>query len=55
VEGTGVVAICGIIKERAETSAKKFGIPLVYEDYHKILEMDEVEAVRVLTYNYPCG
>lgn len=51
VEGIEVVAICDIIKERAETSAKKYGIPLVFEDYNKILEMDEVEAVSVLTYN----
>ncbi len=56
VEGTEVVAICDLIEERAQKTAKKYGIPHVFIDYHKILEMDEIEAVSVLTYNQQhCG
>jgi predicted dehydrogenase len=51
IEGVEVVAVCDLIKERAENTAKKFGIPLVVDTYQKILEMDEIEAVSVCTYN----
>ncbi len=51
VEGIEVVAICDLIEERAVNTAKKYGIPHVFVDYHNILEMDEIEAVSVLTYN----
>ena len=51
IEGIEVVAVADIIKSRAEETAKKWGIPFVFEDYKKILEMEEVEAVNVVTYN----
>ena len=46
-----VVAVADIIKDRAEKTAEKWAIPLAVEDYHDILEMDEVEAVNITTYN----
>jgi predicted dehydrogenase len=56
VEGTEVIAICDIVPERADATAKKFGIPNVFYDHRKMLEMDEIEAVSVLTYNQAhCG
>lgn len=51
VEGIEVVAVADIDQSRAEATAQKFGIPLVFTDYHKILEMDEVEGVNITTYN----
>jgi predicted dehydrogenase len=51
VEEIEMVAVADIIKERAEKTAARFGIPHAFEDYHDILAMDEVEAVNVTTYN----
>jgi predicted dehydrogenase len=51
VDAIQVVAVADIIRERAEETAKRWGIPQVFEDYHDILEMDEVEAVNVTTFN----
>ena len=51
VEGIEVVAICDIMKERAERSAKEFGIPRALTDYQELLAMDEIEAVSITTYN----
>jgi predicted dehydrogenase len=48
-----IVAFCDIIKERAETGAKEFGVPgaKVYTDYKELLANREVELVHVLTPN----
>lgn len=46
-----IVAVADIDLERAQKTAERWGIPQVYQDYHKILEMDEVEAVSITTYN----
>ncbi|MBN1876908.1 MAG: Gfo/Idh/MocA family oxidoreductase [Anaerolineae bacterium] len=51
VEEIEVVAVADIAQDRAEATAKRYGIPHVFEDYRKILEMDEVEAVNITTYN----
>lgn len=51
VEGTEVVAVCDLIKERAERTAEKFGVKHVFTDYHDLLAMDEIEAVNVCTWN----
>lgn len=51
VEEIEVVAVADIVKERAEATAKRFGIPNVFDDYRKILEMEDVEAVNITTYN----
>jgi len=46
-----VVAAADIVPGRAAETAERFGIPHAFEDYHKILEMDEIDAVDVCTYN----
>jgi predicted dehydrogenase len=51
VEGIEVVAVANRTKARAVETAKKWGIPHVFEDYQDLLEMDEVEAVIVCTPN----
>ena len=51
VDEIEVVAVADIDPERATTTAKRWGIPRAFEDYHDILEMDDVEAVSITTYN----
>ena len=51
VEEIQVVAVADIVRERAAQTAERWGIPQVCEDYRHILEMDEVEAVSVTTFN----
>jgi predicted dehydrogenase len=51
IEGVEIVAVCDLIRERAEKTAKKFGIPNVVADYQTLLARDDIEAVDVCTYN----
>ncbi len=51
VDEIQVVAIADIVEERATQTAKRFGIPRVFTDYHDLLAIDEIEAVSVTTYN----
>ena len=46
-----VVAVCDIVEEKAIKTAEKFGVPNVFVDYQEILEMDEIEAVNICTWN----
>jgi len=48
-----IVAVCDIIKERAEKAAAEFGTPdcKVYKDYRDLLANPEVEIVHVCTPN----
>lgn len=53
VEGVEMVAFCDIIRERAEEAAKKFGVEgaQVFEDYHDLLAIKDIEVVHVCTPN----
>jgi predicted dehydrogenase len=51
IQGTEIVAIADIFRDKAEKSAKKWNIPHVYEDYHEMLAREDIEAVLVTTYN----
>jgi predicted dehydrogenase len=51
IEGTKIVAVCDIIRERAEKTAERWKIPHVYEDYREMLKKEDIEAVTVATYN----
>jgi predicted dehydrogenase len=46
-----VIAACDIEVEKAQRTAEKYSIPHVFEDYHDILKMDEIDAVSVCTWN----
>ena len=46
-----VVAVCDIVEEKAIRTAKEFGVPKVFVDYHDLLAMDEIEAVSICTWN----
>lgn len=48
-----VIAVCDVVKERAESFADRYGIPKknVFTDYNDIAEMDELDAISVCTPN----
>jgi predicted dehydrogenase len=49
---TEVVAVCSARQERAEQTAKQFGIPHNFTDYHKMLEMKDLDAVSIVSPGY---
>ena len=51
LEDAEVVAAADIVPGRAAETAERWGIPHAFEDYHRILEMDSIDAVDVCTYN----
>lgn len=40
-----VVAICDIVKDRAEEAARRFSILTVYQSYKEMLAREEIDAV----------
>jgi predicted dehydrogenase len=46
-----VVACCDLVEEKAQRTATTYGVPKVTTDYHELLEMDEIEAVSICTWN----
>ena len=53
VGGFEIVAVCDIIKSKANEAADQWGVPRkhVFTSYNKMLEMDEIDTVSVCTYN----
>jgi predicted dehydrogenase len=53
IDNVEMVAFCDIIPERAEKAKNDYGTPdaVVFEDYHRLLKIDDVEVVHVLTPN----
>lgn len=49
--GVKILAVADIIQERAEGAAQRWEVPNYFVDYHELLEIDEIEAVSVCTYN----
>lgn len=47
-----VVALADINPEAAKAASEKFNVKHVFDDYRKMLEMDEIDAVSVCTPNY---
>ncbi len=45
MENVEIVALCDIIKEKAEEQAAKYGIPAVYTDYHDVFNIPGLDAV----------
>lgn len=46
-----VTALCDINYERAKQRADELGIKQAYDDYRKMLESDDIDAVSVITWN----
>lgn len=49
--GVELIAACDIKEEALQTSADKYDIKHRFLDYKKLLEMDEIQAVHILTPN----
>ncbi len=52
MDNVEIVAICDIIREKAEETARKFGIPAVYENYEDVFDIPGLDAVDICTPNY---
>ena len=50
-ESIEVVAVADVLPERAEQTAKRWGIPHFYGDYQEMLDREDIEAVNVCTFN----
>lgn len=50
-QGVEVVAAADVVPGKAAEFAQRYDIPNAFEDYHSILEMADVDAVSVCTYN----
>jgi predicted dehydrogenase len=50
-DGVEVVAAADIVPGKAAEFAQRYDIPYAYEDYHELLEMGDVDAVSICTYN----
>jgi len=53
IEGVEIIAVCDIIKEKALRAAEEWGVPKknTFTSAKKMVEMDEIDAVSVCTYN----
>lgn len=49
--GVQVLAVADVVPGRAEEVANVRGVPHHFEDYGDLLEMDDIQAVHVCTYN----
>jgi len=47
-----IVAVCDIVPGRAAAVARDLGIEKAYEDYHDVLQLQDVDAVDICTPNY---
>ena len=47
-----IIAICDIIKKKAEKLAKQYKIPKIYTDYKKMIKEADIDAVSICTPNY---
>jgi predicted dehydrogenase len=52
LENVEIVAICDILKDKADALAKQFGIPAVYTDYKEMIAKAGIDAVSVCVPNY---
>jgi len=50
--GLKIVAICDINEENLESTKKRWGIEKAFTDYHKLLELEEVKIVDILTQSW---
>jgi predicted dehydrogenase len=50
--GAELVAVAAVPLDQAETLAREFGIPGVYEDYHEVLRREEIDIVDICVPNH---
>jgi predicted dehydrogenase len=49
MKGVKIVACCDISEQRRKAFAEKWKVPAVYEDYHEMLEREELDGVANVT------
>lgn len=49
---TDVIAVCSARRERADAAAAQFGLPHAFTDYHEMLQLDDLDAVSIVTPPY---
>jgi len=47
-----IVACCDVVKDSAKAAAEKFGVAKVFNDYKKLLQIKDIDAVSVCTPNF---
>ena len=50
-----LVAVCDIVKEKADAAAEKFGVPAFYSEEEMLKAMPEIDIVSVTTSGYDNG
>lgn len=51
MENVQVIAVCDIIRERAERMAERLGASLVCTDYKEVLKLEDLDAIDICTPN----
>lgn len=49
LEYANCVAVCDIVREKAELAAKEYGVPKVYTDYKEMLADPEIDVIHICT------
>jgi len=52
IESAEVVAVCDIIKDRAENAAKRLGAKHAFTDYNELIDLKEIDMVDICAPNY---
>ena len=52
MDNVEVVALCDVIKEKAEKAAEEFDFKEIYENYNDVLNIPELDAIDICTPNY---
>jgi len=52
IENAEVIAVCDIIKERADDAAKRLGAKNVFTDFNELIAMKDIDMVDICTPNY---
>ena len=52
IDGVEIVSICNRSRESSERVAKQFEIPTIYEDWHKLIEANDTDAIVIGTWPY---
>ena len=54
-DGIEVIGVCDLIRERAESAVRQYGIPKLYENMQELFADPEVDIVLNLTRPYQIG
>lgn len=55
VAGASCVALCDIEPQKAKQAAEEYGVPVIYQDYHEMLNNPDIDVVHICTPHYLHG